>query len=336
MTRKTVFTFLRVAVGVLLVIVLINTGAIDWSVLLRLASDWWVVTVALGMFLAATLMMAWRACVLLRPRGFEMSLWASFQLTVIGVLFNTCLPGATGGDAVRIYYATAGNTGRKTEVVTIFLLDRAIGLLSLLLLPFPFLVAAPALGGSGIIRGLVIAAAVFASIIVLGTLVLFSPFVRNSGLFAWLRSVPVGRTIATIVDTVHAYRQHPGALFSALGISIVAQLLTVSVLLLFARAVSPGATVWQAATVIPLGLLANGIPVTPGGLGVGEAAFDQLFQMAGLSGGAEVLLGWRFLSLVGALAGLVFFLKGKGRYVNSQGAPAAHGESTKVAVQLPA
>src|SRR5262245_21328862 len=122
MTRKTIFTLLRVVVGVVLVLALVKSSAIAWSVLLRLASNWWVVTAALILFALSLLMMAWRACVLLRPRGFEMSLWASFQLSLIGVLFNTCLPGATGGDAVRIYYATAGNTGRKTEVVTILLL----------------------------------------------------------------------------------------------------------------------------------------------------------------------------------------------------------------------
>jgi uncharacterized protein (TIRG00374 family) len=321
-----VFTLLRVAVGVLLVVVLIKSGAIDWSVLLRIAANWWVVAAAIALFMLSLLMMAWRACVLLRPRGFEMSLGASFQLSLIGVLFNTCLPGATGGDAVRIYYATAGNTGRKTEVVTILLLDRAIGMLSLLLLPLPFVALAPELSENGIIRGLMLAAAAIAGVIVLGMLIVFLPFVRTSRAFEWLRGIPVGRVFATIIDTVHAYRKHIGALFAALGLSLVAQLMTLAVLVLFARAVSPGAPVWRAASVIPLGLLANGIPATPGGLGVGEAAFAQLFQMTGLSGGAEVMLGWRFLSLIGAAAGLVLFLKGKSRYVSvDRPAPATSG-----------
>jgi uncharacterized membrane protein YbhN (UPF0104 family) len=86
--------------------------------------------------------------------------------------------------------------------------------------------------------------------------------------------------------------------------------------------------------VIPLGLLANGIPVTPGGLGVGEAAFNQLFRMSGLSGGAEVLLGWRLLSLVGAAVGLVFFLKGKSRYVSGQSTTSTRGsEPAEIAVR---
>jgi len=40
------------------------------------------------------------------------------------------------------------------------------------------------------------------------------------------------------------------------------------------------------------GMLANALPVTPGGLGVGEAAFDRLFNLAGFTGGASMLLGW--------------------------------------------
>jgi uncharacterized membrane protein YbhN (UPF0104 family) len=67
---------------------------------------------------------------------------------------------------------------------------------------------------------------------------------------------------------------------------------------------------------IPLGFTANALPFTPGGLGVGEAAFNKLFALAGLTGGAEALLGWRLLTILIGLLGLAFYLQGRKRFVH--------------------
>jgi hypothetical protein len=75
------------------------------------------------------------------------------------------------------------------------------------------------------------------------------------------------------------------------------------------------------ALLIPLGFVANALPLTPGGLGVGEAAFDQLFQLAGFSGGAVALLGWRLLMLLIGLPGLVVYIFAKQHAVAPQAAP---------------
>ncbi len=42
------------------------------------------------------------------------------------------------------------------------------------------------------------------------------------------------------------------------------------------------------APVFPFGVLVTAVPLAPGGLGVGHAAFDKLFHLVGLPGGANV------------------------------------------------
>jgi hypothetical protein len=60
-----------------------------------------------------------------------------------------------------------------------------------------------------------------------------------------------------------------------------------------------------------LGMLANALPVTPGGIGVGEAAFEQLFALAGgVAGGAMLILSWRIGMLPICLLGLIFYAFG--------------------------
>jgi hypothetical protein len=51
-------------------------------------------------------------------------------------------------------------------------------------------------------------------------------------------------------------------------------------------------------------------------LGIGEAAFNKLFEMAGLTGGAEALLGWRMLTILISMIGLVFYLRGRRHFIH--------------------
>ena len=42
-----------------------------------------------------------------------------------------------------------------------------------------------------------------------------------------------------------------------------------------------------------LGLVANALPITPGGVGVGEATAEALFRAVGVAGGAALVAAWR-------------------------------------------
>ena len=85
--------------------------------------------------------------------------------------------------------------------------------------------------------------------------------------------------------------------------------------MLLARATEFSGSIWNISMLAPLGLVANSLPVTPGGLGVGEAAFNRLFLIAGITGGADLLIGWRLLTIVLGIIGLTFYLQGRKRFV---------------------
>jgi hypothetical protein len=248
-------------------------------------------------------------------------MYSAFRLTMIGVFFNLCLPGATGGDLVKIYYATEGNPGRRTEVGTIVLLDRAVGMFALMALPLLLLPFFPELLEiSAALRAVLWVVAGIVAVTMAGTLLCFSESVRQSAPVEWaIRRLPLGRYIGIIYDTLHAYREHPAPLFLAVGISLLAHVLAMSVAMLSSLATHPGEFAWRMCVVIPIGFAANALPFTPGGLGVGEAAFNKLFALAGLTSGAEALLGWRVLTLLISPLGLVYYLQGRKRFVHDAG-----------------
>ncbi|HEY3303418.1 MAG TPA: lysylphosphatidylglycerol synthase transmembrane domain-containing protein [Candidatus Binatia bacterium] len=303
---------LRTAIGVGLLVYLGTLGAINWSALLGLAEAWPLSLTVLALLVMTVVLTSWRLCVLLKPHGLHLSLASSLRLTLIGAFFNACLPGITGGDIVRVYYATVGNRSGFTEIATVMLLDRAVGAFALALWP---LLAAPLfprlLESVGILLVLLWAAAAVVAAMLAGVLFCFARQERNSRPMS--RAFPRLRLVAhaeRVFKTVGAYRRNVGILLAAVGISLLVQTITVGVMLLLVQATSPTGVSGPMVILIPLGFMANALPVTPGGLGVGEAAFIKLFQLAGLTGGAEALLGWRVLTTFVDLLGLVFYLQG--------------------------
>jgi len=124
-----------------------------------------------------------------------------------------------------------------------------------------------------VLRGLLWASVAVAASMLLRLLASFPDRVRNSRLLRWaFRKLPLGNYLEKVLDIMRGYRHHAGPLPAATGISFLAQTVAIGVALLSAYAMNPAGFAWPMALPIPLGFLANTLPVTPGGLGVGEAA----------------------------------------------------------------
>lgn len=264
-------------------------------------------------FLAGIVGIAWRLCLLMRPHGLHLSLSASIRLTLIGAFFNTCLPGATGGDVIKIYYAMDGNRGRRLEIATVMLLNRVVGMLGLLafalaLVPFfqRMLVASPVLRFLPWAAGAVLAATLA------GMWCCTSDQVIWRRVVAWMvQTLPRGEYLERVINTLRVYRAHKGAFCQIIGLAMLVHLCMTLAILLVVQATHPAGADSRMMFLSAMGFAANALPVTPGGLGVGEAAFEQLFQMAGFAGGAVAILGWRVLLIICGLPGIIFYLLDK-------------------------
>jgi len=325
LTRTTFFTVLRFALAFGLLAYLGYSGSIDWASLLGLVREWHYTLVAVLLFIAANVLISWRLQLLINAQQLKLPFFAAVRLIFIGLFFNTYLPGATGGDIVKIYYASKGNPGKRAEVVTILILDRVVGLFCLLTLPLllaPFFMEMVA--SRPVLQGLLWIALVVACGMIVAVIIGTHPGFRNSRLLHWLYTrMPLGGLLQRALDTLHGYRHNKGVILQAMLLSYLLQLLMIGVSLAIAQATAPQGADPRMVMLIPLGFLANSLPVTPGGIGVGEAALAHLFMLFGMQGGAEVILGWRLIMIVTGLLGLVFYLRGEKRFVFSAGHDAA-------------
>ena len=232
-----------------------------------------------------------------------------FRLVTIGLFFNLFIPGGTGGDLMKIYYLSSVNRGRRVELATLVLLDRVLGLTAMLSLALlltlpnldlleghPALQAVAALAAAGV-AGLT---AVGLLALTQGDRIARMPATR-------FRAVSY---LARSLTALAHFRGRLGSLFAVIGLAMLAQAIVIALFALTARAVLGTDELLVAGFLSGVGFVANALPLTPGGLGVGEAAFDQLFAMSGVAGGALVILGYRIATLPAGALGALFYAVG--------------------------
>lgn len=325
--RKTFWFLARLAIAGILLAYLARSGLISLRALSKPFAAWPVALGAVALVLFDVALMAWRLSLLFQPRGMRLPWRASMQLTLVGFSFAAFLPGSAGGDLAKLFYTARGNKNRFSEIVAVILFDRAIGLFSLLLMPLMLAVLSP-----GFIWSLSAMRVLFCLAVVLAVALVTAFFFclhcealvkRIAGHLFWF--LPSKTTLQQILATVADYRYHAGIVVAALVLSLLANFSLVVVMLLSVRVLNPGGLNLRMAIIIPLGFIANSIPLTPGGLGVGETAFSALFGMAGFSGGAEALVCWRIWTGLVRILGLGYYLRGIDRRLfGGDAGPDAH------------
>jgi uncharacterized membrane protein YbhN (UPF0104 family) len=299
----------RYAIAGLVIYWLSRSGVVDWSGLRQQLHAVDVLAAAMAVFVVDMIVTARRLVVLLDGRGFGMSLADALRLSLVGNLFNLVLPSG-GGDVARFVYTSANAAGRRTELAAILLFDRLVGLVTLLALPallLPFLPTEVA--SSTVLRALLAAAGLTSLTLLVGLTVVMIPAAGLPAPISWIiRRFPFASRIELFLGAIRGYREHPSILAHAVALSVVAHVLS-GIVIAILHSTNGGFSI-RAGVLSLLGFVANSLPLTPGGLGVGEAAFGALFREAGLTGGAEALLSWRLLLLALAPVGLLIHLRG--------------------------
>jgi hypothetical protein len=103
------------------------------------------------------------------------------------------------------------------------------------------------------------------------------------------------------------YRRNPWGLLPALLITLVVDLGIVLLYWFSARALEIGLPFTGHAYVVPTLTMINGIPISPAGLGVGEAAGDYIYRLLGVAKGGEILALVHICVLSFSLAGMPFY-----------------------------
>lgn len=325
--RRRLWSVLRTAIAIVILVVLARGGVIEWPKLRGMLDAWPLTLLALALLLLGMALASWRFCVLTAAHDLHVSLGNSLRLTLIGNAANLVLP-TIGSDLVRLWFAADGHAGRRTEIATIVLLDRVLGLVGLLALPLvlaPFF--ADVVRDSPVILFILVVSAAGASALAAAILVALSRRgLASAPVQFLLRTFPLRGYPQRILETIHGYRRNPGALAWGVVWSVAANLCAAGCIVCLQLATHPGSAGALGGFLTSLAFVLNNVPITPGGIGFTEAAVASLYGIAGLEGGAETMLGMRVLFLLLAPVGVILYFRGMRAFLTTAGGgPAAAG-----------
>jgi uncharacterized protein (TIRG00374 family) len=303
-------TVLRIVLGVVLLLYIL-TVTDGWQRVAGLGEAPWLLFALPAMAILGTAVEGARLRLLCRAQRIHITFGRGFQLSAIGTTYSFVMPGGTSGDVMKLYYMARENRGRVVETGLALLVDRAVALFGLLLLILALAVLNfDMVVDQALIGWLVLIAASVAVALLLFMVLSLSARLRRIWLYLLaLRKLPLKGLLRRISDALYAFRDHKRELFLALAWSLFGHISLAVILTVTGSVLMPDAPSRILPFLSLLGSLANVLPITPGGLGVGEAATEHLFSLQGLSGGAALIVAWRMSTLpvcvIGAMLAMV-------------------------------
>ena len=282
------------------------------------AEVWRVASSARGMPLAIAIsltlfdrsLMAVRWVMLLRPVPPLMRplLRRVMRIFFVSTFVGTFLPGV-GGELVRAYSLTQERVPMALSVASVAM-DRALGVMSILLLGVVAVWVAPERAPAGVVPFLWVGTVVCAVLgVVIFSEVAARPFVEIASRLPW--SGP-RRLAGRLLDAVREYRHHHGALSAALAASVGVQVLRVVQAYFLGLSLGIGLALPVYFVAIPLILLIVLLPVSVNGIGTSQAAFVWCFGVMGIGRPEAFALSVLFvgLGIVGNLPGGFLYATG--------------------------
>jgi len=255
---------------------------------------------------------------LLQALDIRIGLGRAFVLTMVGAFYNTFMPGSTGGDVLKAYYASK-HTAHRTRAVLSVIIDRVIGLLALIIMggvmasiqywrsPLPDDPVTSAC------RRVAIGSAVILLAVIGGMLVFFTPALRRLlGVDYLLARLPMQKQVQNAIQVMKIYKRRPALVLWALLITFPVHITVVISAMLAGMAFGLPLPSLYYFVVVPVVVLVGAIPISPQGAGVMEFFAVKLTERQGCTVGQAFALTMsiRLVQMMWNLVGGIFVFRG--------------------------
>ncbi|WP_157505569.1 lysylphosphatidylglycerol synthase transmembrane domain-containing protein [Geminicoccus roseus] len=272
-------------------------------------ADPWLVLLVAGMAVVDRMLAAFRWYMLLRGKHVDVAFWPVARLTFVSNFIGSFLPAGVGIEAVRVY-GLSRRTADLALALSSVIVERVLALGALVLLVVLGLLVSDAGFPVWISR----LAWVGLAAILLGSLALMLGPTRRLSLLLLPGQLlaPVRAKLLELYQRLDEYRAQPLMLAGAVAMALAFQLFRVATYVVAGAAIGIDASFHTYMVVVPIVSLVMMVPISFGGLGVGEAAFISLLGLVGIPAEQSFTLSIMVLvlSLVGTLPGGWFYLRG--------------------------
>jgi glycosyltransferase 2 family protein len=252
------------------------------------------------------------------------SLFQSIRQTLIGYFFNFFIPGGVGGDVIKALDLSKTKGLPKSRSFSLIILDRILGLYAMIIFSMIFLFLEDASAEYDLKRYLKIATTMF----LLSTVGLFFSTKIVQFLKLMLRRFNPEVLIYKVIHQLSAFCERISLSVNlkniswSLVFSFFAQLFAIIFLYKVAAEQAPSQIQYVPFMLFfPLAcfaFMASSIPITPGGIGLGQASFYYIFAQFNKNIAEQLVIGISIYQLFCLAAGFLggFFYLTSNRYVS--------------------
>ena len=304
--------FLRPVIAFVLLLLVLKLGFIDVNQLAISFKNPEILATGLIFFILHTMSFSLRWKVLLNL-DIDHSYTSSLKETLVGNFFNFFIPSGVGGDIMKALAIAETKKISKKVSFSLVTIDRVIGLFCLILFSAVFLLIDYALGMQESMVRLLQISLVLLLIACVGLLFLyhskkiipklktkFNNFIFNK-LFSFAEQVQMNIEKAL----------HSPFIFKFIAVSFLIQCLAIGFLYIVTTTLTQQPVSFF--LFLPLAcfaFMASAIPLTPAGIGVGQAAFYFIFSLINIPTATAITTGvslMQFFMLIVSLPGGYFF-----------------------------
>lgn len=247
--------------------------------------------------------------VVLKVHGLNMPLARTTQISLIAHFFNSFLLGSVGGDVLKAYYVARETHHKKTEAVVTVLVDRIIGMFSLLVFACIMLPPNWSLISSTRLRGVVGLVLAMTAGCALMMLLVFRGGVsrRFPKAREYLKRLPKGEMIERSLEAFREFGRNRRFWWEIIPVAIVANLIIILHFMALSWGFHLHLSPLALSAIVPTVTSISALPITPSGLGVRENLYVWMLAAPGVNVEAATAL---LLSLIGYATSLLWSLIG--------------------------
>jgi len=246
---------------------------------------------------------------LLEALDIHMGQGRAFVLNMVGAFYNSFMPGSTGGDLIKAYYAAKHTPHRARAVMTV-IIDRILGLLALIILGG---VMAGVQWRIPTCRNVALISAGLIGCTALGCVVFYNSKLRKlTGLDWFLKRLPMQKQVHKAVETMELYGKNPGTVALAILMTFPVHMTTIISATFAGKAFGLRLAALYYWAVVPVITLVGAIPISPQGVGVMEPLAVELTRRQGVtvSQAFALVMAIRFSAMFWNLVASIFVLRG--------------------------
>jgi len=306
-------TTLKILFAAAIIYWLVTTGKVDFQVLYKLL-DPKIAIVAFILMGVNFWFTVERWFLLLRSQAVTCTRMQAWKLGTIGVFFNFVVPGGVGGDVIKGYYIAKGNPQQRMKAVVTVAMDRLVGLYTMLLMA----VSVMLWDWQAVAAHRELKAIFFFLLAVTAAFSVFwmMIFSRRLSSAEWIHSLlhflPKGEHLWKMFSSFSSYALSKKIIFQTVALSFAAQIFVILLFIHLGHAlgfdhVSAGTYFF----VVPIGFMVTAIPIAPAGIGIGQAAFYYLFNLASgveSSIGATTITAMQLIQFAFGLLGAWYYV----------------------------